>query len=79
MKLKILLAAAIFIGFMAGIYSAPPKTELDQIQQLQAEVLQLRNDAEEANKNLRAEMEDVKNVQGYRSWEMDWRNRVSKP
>jgi hypothetical protein len=43
----------------------PAPVEPDpQVQALQAEVGQLR-----------ARMDDVENVQGYRSWEMDWRNR----
>jgi outer membrane murein-binding lipoprotein Lpp len=79
LKLKILIAAAIFIGFIAGIHSTPPKTEPDKVQQLQTEVQQIRTDMEKANQDLRAEMEDVRSVQGYIAWEMDWRNRGSKP
>jgi hypothetical protein len=39
-----------------------PEPDL-RVEQLQAEVTQLR-----------ADMEDVKNVQGYMAWEKDWRN-----
>ncbi|TEB13388.1 hypothetical protein [Pelotomaculum propionicicum] len=34
---------------------------------------------EQANQDLRAEMEDVKSVQGYMAWEKDWRNRRQGP
>jgi outer membrane murein-binding lipoprotein Lpp len=75
LKLKILIAAAVFIGFMAGSYNTSPKTEPDQVQRLQAEVQQLRADLEKGNQDLWAEVEDVKNVQGYIVWEKDWRNQ----
>ncbi len=56
----------IVLMWVVVIFSLPSKlTPHDpQIQALQAEM-----------QALRAEMEDVKSVQGYRSWEMDWRNR----
>ena len=65
MKRKICITAAMIAVFFAALCLMPqPPPEPDpRVEQLQAEISQLR-----------AEMEDLRNVQGYIVWEKDWRN-----
>ena len=64
--ISILFFAYICADYIDGRRPEPQQPD-QQVQALQAEVSQLK-----------AEMEDLRSVQGYRSWEMDWRNKVSK-
>lgn len=57
------LIVLVWVIVIFSLPALPPDPD-PQIEALQAEVSQLK-----------AEMEDLRSVQGYRSWEMDWRNR----
>jgi len=64
--LKFTACFLLLLAGMYGIYRLPPKQipPDPQVAELVQKVQQLE-----------AELADVKSVQGYRAWEMDWRNR----
>jgi hypothetical protein len=67
MKTKLILTAAMIAVFFVVLWlmPQPPQPAPDpRVEQLQAEISQLR-----------AEMEDVKSVQGYLAYEKDWRSK----
>jgi len=81
MRNRLIVTAALVLVWAVVVCHMPSGESLPdpRVEQLQAEVQRLRADLEEADRDLRTEMEDVRNVQGYIVWEKDWRNEKEAP
>ena len=77
MKRRLIVAAALVLVWAVVVCYMPSKEPVrdPRVEQLQAESKQLQDEVQQ----LRAEMTDVKNVQGYIVWEKDWRNEKDAP
>ena len=71
MKTKLIITAALIAVFFLALCLMPQPEPDPRVEQLQAEISQLREQGEA----LRVELEDVKSVQGYLAYEKDWRSK----